>query len=147
MRGSASLWLGGRGAAAALAASAWRLGHAGPRVFRRRDFVWRFSSPPPPLRLSNHCSRTLLSTFTMVSRPRDTDGVAHQEDTISTLKNSIRTGNVSALPVPAGQSRAILTPARDSRTTLPQLPHLLFYGPPGTGKTSTILAVARELYG
>jgi replication factor C subunit 2/4 len=27
------------------------------------------------------------------------------------------------------------------------LPHLLFYGPPGTGKTSTILAVARELYG
>lgn len=28
-----------------------------------------------------------------------------------------------------------------------QMPHLLFYGPPGTGKTSTILAVARELFG
>merc|ERR1711935_485795 len=28
-----------------------------------------------------------------------------------------------------------------------QLPHLLFYGPPGTGKTSTILAVAKQLYG
>jgi replication factor C subunit 3/5 len=28
-----------------------------------------------------------------------------------------------------------------------RLPHLLFYGPPGTGKTSTILAVARQLYG
>ena len=27
------------------------------------------------------------------------------------------------------------------------LPHLLFYGPPGTGKTSTINAVAKELYG
>jgi replication factor C subunit 2/4 len=27
------------------------------------------------------------------------------------------------------------------------LPHLLFYGPPGTGKTSTILALANELYG
>ena len=27
------------------------------------------------------------------------------------------------------------------------LPHLLFYGPPGTGKTSTILAVAQQLYG
>ncbi|XP_074658799.1 replication factor C subunit 5-like [Tubulanus polymorphus] len=26
------------------------------------------------------------------------------------------------------------------------LPHLLLYGPPGTGKTSTILAVARQLY-
>lgn len=28
-----------------------------------------------------------------------------------------------------------------------QMPHLLFYGPPGTGKTSTILALARQLYG
>lgn len=27
------------------------------------------------------------------------------------------------------------------------LPHMLFYGPPGTGKTSTILAVAKDLYG
>ena len=27
------------------------------------------------------------------------------------------------------------------------LPHLLFYGPPGTGKTSTILAMARQLFG
>ncbi|KAL2846659.1 P-loop containing nucleoside triphosphate hydrolase protein [Aspergillus pseudoustus] len=28
-----------------------------------------------------------------------------------------------------------------------QLPHLLLYGPPGTGKTSTILALARRIYG
>jgi replication factor C subunit 3/5 len=28
-----------------------------------------------------------------------------------------------------------------------KLPHLLFYGPPGTGKTSTVLAVAREMFG
>lgn len=28
-----------------------------------------------------------------------------------------------------------------------ELPHLLFYGPPGTGKTSTILALASEMYG
>lgn len=27
------------------------------------------------------------------------------------------------------------------------LPHMLFYGPPGTGKTSTILALAKQLYG
>lgn len=27
-----------------------------------------------------------------------------------------------------------------------RLPHLLFYGPPGTGKTTTILAVARQMY-
>ncbi|GMG39975.1 unnamed protein product [Ambrosiozyma monospora] len=28
-----------------------------------------------------------------------------------------------------------------------RIPHLLFYGPPGSGKTSTIIALARELYG
>ena len=28
-----------------------------------------------------------------------------------------------------------------------QLPHMLFYGPPGTGKTSTILALAKSLFG
>ncbi|KAK8038490.1 hypothetical protein PG993_006901 [Apiospora rasikravindrae] len=28
-----------------------------------------------------------------------------------------------------------------------RLPHLLLYGPPGTGKTSTILALARRIYG
>lgn len=28
-----------------------------------------------------------------------------------------------------------------------RLPHLLFYGPPGTGKTSTVLAIAKKLYG
>ena len=27
------------------------------------------------------------------------------------------------------------------------MPHLLFYGPPGTGKTSTILAMAKQIYG
>ena len=26
------------------------------------------------------------------------------------------------------------------------LPHLLFYGPPGTGKTSSILAIAKQIY-
>ncbi|KAL8631520.1 hypothetical protein Q9189_002738 [Teloschistes chrysophthalmus] len=31
--------------------------------------------------------------------------------------------------------------------SLKDLPHMLFYGPPGTGKTSTILALAKELYG
>jgi len=28
-----------------------------------------------------------------------------------------------------------------------RLPHLLFYGPPGTGKTTTIQAIARQIYG
>jgi len=48
------------------------------------------------------------------------DDVVHQEEVVRTLKRSMETGN---------------------------LPHLLFYGPPGTGKTSTILAIALQLYG
>ncbi|KAL4183197.1 hypothetical protein AMTRI_Chr11g97010 [Amborella trichopoda] len=35
----------------------------------------------------------------------------------------------------------------DRLTNENRLPHLLLYGPPGTGKTSTVLAVARKLYG
>jgi hypothetical protein len=40
-----------------------------------------------------------------------------------------------------------LSPAVKKLLEENQLPHLLFYGPPGTGKTSTILALARQIYG
>ncbi|SPQ97439.1 AAA+ ATPase domain-containing protein [Plasmodiophora brassicae] len=53
-------------------------------------------------------------------RPKSLDEVEHQDGVVKALKQSLQTNN---------------------------LPHLLFYGPPGTGKTSTILAVARQLYG
>ena len=53
-------------------------------------------------------------------RPRNVDEVAHQDEVVRMLKKSMETGN---------------------------LPHLLFYGPPGTGKTSTVLAIAKQLYG
>ena len=53
-------------------------------------------------------------------RPDSVDEVAHQEEVTKTLKKAIETGKV---------------------------PHLLLYGPPGTGKTSTILALAKNLYG
>jgi replication factor C subunit 2/4 len=53
-------------------------------------------------------------------RPKKLSGIIHQKEVILMLKNTLKTGN---------------------------LPHLLFYGPPGTGKTSTILALARDLFG
>lgn len=53
-------------------------------------------------------------------RPRVLADVCYQDEAVSTLKKVVESGN---------------------------LPHLLFYGPPGTGKTSSVLALARELYG
>ncbi|KAJ1675867.1 Subunit of heteropentameric Replication factor C (RF-C) [Spiromyces aspiralis] len=53
-------------------------------------------------------------------RPESLRSVVSQEETIKVLEKSIQSKN---------------------------LPHLLFYGPPGTGKTSTILALARDIYG
>jgi replication factor C subunit 2/4 len=53
-------------------------------------------------------------------RPKTIDEVTAQEHTVAVLKKTLMSNN---------------------------LPHMLFYGPPGTGKTSTILALARQLFG
>lgn len=53
-------------------------------------------------------------------RPSNLDDVFGQEEIISTVRKFVHEG---------------------------RLPHLLFYGPPGTGKTSTITALAKEIYG
>lgn len=53
-------------------------------------------------------------------RPRYVKDVVHHEHIKQVLKGAEKTGD---------------------------LPHLLFHGPPGTGKTSTILALARTLFG
>lgn len=53
-------------------------------------------------------------------RPNKLEYIVHQTELMRTLKNAIKTCS---------------------------LPHLLFYGPPGTGKTTTVLALAYELFG
>lgn len=53
-------------------------------------------------------------------RPRRLNEVISQEESISILNNTLKTG---------------------------ELPHLLIYGAPGTGKTSSILALCNQLYG
>ena len=53
-------------------------------------------------------------------RPKKLDDIISQEEVTSSLKNVIKTKNI---------------------------PHLLFFGPSGCGKTSTILALAKDLFG
>ncbi|RDW74072.1 hypothetical protein BP5796_07514 [Coleophoma crateriformis] len=53
-------------------------------------------------------------------RPKNLNDVTAQDHTITVLQRTLQSSN---------------------------LPHMLFYGPPGTGKTSTVLALAKELYG
>jgi len=53
-------------------------------------------------------------------RPTKLSEILSQEESISILNNTLKTG---------------------------ELPHLLFYGSPGTGKTSSILALCNELFG
>ncbi|OBA21229.1 P-loop containing nucleoside triphosphate hydrolase protein [Metschnikowia bicuspidata var. bicuspidata NRRL YB-4993] len=53
-------------------------------------------------------------------RPKNLDDVASQDHAVKVLKKTLQLAN---------------------------LPHMLFYGPPGTGKTSTVLALAKQLYG
>lgn len=53
-------------------------------------------------------------------RPTKLDDIVYQDEVVKMLKKTVETGN---------------------------LPHLLLYGPPGTGKTSSVLAMARELFG
>ncbi|KAL7416008.1 activator 1 41 kda subunit [Mrakia frigida] len=53
-------------------------------------------------------------------RPKTIDDIASQENVVAVLQKTLSSTN---------------------------LPHMLFYGPPGTGKTSTILALARQMFG
>lgn len=72
-----------------------------------------------------------------------TDVVAHG-DIIST---SARFSLPCSEPFQHTDACLLLRYTVDQFIAKSRVPHLLFYGPPGTGKTSTILAVARKIYG
>ncbi|XXG60676.1 hypothetical protein AAC387_Pa04g2520 [Persea americana] len=96
----------------------------------------------------------------MSSSPMEIDDSSSPEKTTAKGKTLILedppSGQVKATPWVEKyrpQSLADVAAHRDIVDTIDRLtnenklPHLLLYGPPGTGKTSTILAVARKLYG
>eukprot|EP01132_Coremiostelium_polycephalum_P001156 gene1156-1466_t len=111
----------------------WKPSSDQPNMFVDKITVRAIYEPPPPslsVRQSSKMSTIQSKDKTKISkqsepwvskyRPKTVDEVAHQEEVVTALKKALSTGN---------------------------LPHLLFYGPPGTGKTSTILAVAMDIYG
>ncbi|GAB7343434.1 hypothetical protein MBLNU457_1461t1 [Dothideomycetes sp. NU457] len=63
---------------------------------------------------------TRLQPWVEKYRPKNLDEVTSQDHTVTILRRTLQSAN---------------------------LPHMLFYGPPGTGKTSTVLALAKQLYG
>merc|ERR550537_240036 len=53
-------------------------------------------------------------------RPSTIDDIAQQDEVVSSLRNSLETG---------------------------ELPNMMFYGPPGTGKTTVALALMKQFFG
>ncbi|KAJ5220270.1 Replication factor C subunit 2 [Penicillium chermesinum] len=71
-------------------------------------------------KVTDNKEQNRLAPWVEKYRPKTLDDVAAQDHTTKVLQRTLQASN---------------------------LPHMLFYGPPGTGKTSTILALAKSLFG
>ncbi|KAH9967901.1 P-loop containing nucleoside triphosphate hydrolase protein [Russula dissimulans] len=83
-------------------------------------FQAREQSKKKPGKEKQPISNPSLQPWVEKYRPQTIDDVSSQGHIVSVLQKTLSSTN---------------------------LPHMLFYGPPGTGKTSTILALARQLFG
>ena len=102
------------------------------------------------------CGICFWPNFACGSRPRQVKDVAHQEEVVRTLTNTLETGNVSIffldwvdfiISTFMQFVQFLRRQISDGTCVWLQLPHLLFYGPPGTGKTTTGLAICHQLFG
>ncbi|ETW85493.1 hypothetical protein HETIRDRAFT_310016 [Heterobasidion irregulare TC 32-1] len=84
------------------------------------NFFQQQSSKKSTEKGEKHVVDSNLQPWVEKYRPKTIDDVSSQEHIIAVLEKTLTSTN---------------------------LPHMLFYGPPGTGKTSTILALARQLFG
>jgi replication factor C subunit 3/5 len=84
------------------------------------DVVMTTLPPPAPPPSQRRAEQVRGLPWVEKYRPKELEDLIGHEDTIRTITRLVESGT---------------------------MPHFLLYGPPGTGKTSTILGVARRLYG
>lgn len=86
--------------------------------FRLDDILW--ISQSHKLKNIFPDQRAMDTPWVEKYRPRTVNEVSSQDEVVDALRTSLSSGS---------------------------MPHFLFFGPPGTGKTSSILALAKEMFG